>query len=77
VRCIRDEAWIFDPLALPPPSALCNHLLLQCHINKLYLCKTQVQPSLTQTCGHHCVFFLLTNTAAPSESVVKSFVENL
>jgi hypothetical protein len=77
VRGISDEAWIFDPLALPPPFALCNHLLLHCHMNKLYCCKTQVQPSFTQTCGHHCVFFLLTNSAASSESVVTSFVKNL
>ena len=77
VRCIRDTAWIFDSLAFPPLPTLCNHLLIHCHMKHLYQCKTVVQPPQTQTCGHHCVFFLLRNEAASSEEEVKSFVATL
>ena len=77
VKSYLGKAWIFDPLAMPPPPPLCNHLLLQCHVNELHICKTEVQSPLTQTCGHHCVYFLLMHKAAPSETVVKLFVNSL
>ena len=75
VRRIQQDAWIFDPLAFPPVPELCNYLLSLCH--NLHICKVNAQPAQTQTCGQHCVYYLYNARAAPSESIVKSFVTSL
>ncbi len=78
VRVRYGSAWIFDPLAQPPMAELCDHLRHRVgFIHSLYLCKTKVQPSGSQTCGPHCVYFLYTFEAAASESLVLSFVHGL
>jgi hypothetical protein len=79
VRCVLDRAWIFDPLASPlgPPPELCDHLLLHCQMTMLHFCKTMIQPLNTTTCGYHCVYFLLMNCGAPSESAATSFISKL
>ena len=78
VRILFDRAWIFDPLPLhPPPPTLCDHLLHHCNIRSLYICTLQVQPPTSQTCGHHCVYFLNMLQPAPSESAVLEYISKL
>jgi hypothetical protein len=78
VRTMLDRAWIFDPMAShPPPPALCHHLLLYCNISFLYVCKVSIQPALTLTCGHHCVYFLYHNLPALSENDVIQYINKL
>lgn len=78
VRSMWDRAWIFDPMAAhPPPPALCHHLLVYCNISFLYVSKVAAQPPSTQTCGHHCVYFLYNNVPAPSERVVLDYINKL
>lgn len=75
VRIAINEAWIFDPLAFPPDTYLCNHLMKQC--NNIHVTHIPTQPRNTQTCGQHCVYFLYTLSPAISEQMVKTFVSRL
>jgi len=77
VRMIQDHAWIFDPLAYPPPPTLCQHLLFHCHIRVIHICSIPVQPRNTVSCGQHCIYFLYVNLPAPSEYAVHQFVSAL
>ena len=78
VRTMWDRAWIYDPMAShPPPPALCHHLLIYCNIAFLYICNVAIQPPLTNTCGHHCVYFLYHNASAPSEQAVVQFINKI
>jgi hypothetical protein len=75
VRVAANEAWIFDPLAYPPDTYLCNHIMKYCH--NIHVTKIPTQQRNTQTCGMHCVYFLYTLSPASSEQMVKSFVSKL
>lgn len=77
VRIVQDQAWIFDPLALLPPTQLCQHLVLHCDIRILHICNVPTQPVDAFTCGLHCVYFLYTATPADSETALYHFVSNL
>ena len=70
VRIRERVAWIFDPLSYPPLAELCEHLLQRLNCSALHFCKTPAQPAFSQTCGQHCVYFLRTGNAAPSETVL-------
>jgi len=73
-RIVYDHAWIFDPLAYPPLTELCQHLIQNCHVNHLHFCESPIQAPHTWTCGEHCVYFLYHLAPAPSETAVKSFI---
>jgi hypothetical protein len=75
VRIRHGAAWIFDPLSSPPMPELCNHLLHLCTM--IHFCKTAAQPANSMTCGQHCVYYLHTGTAAPTEAAVLAFVHRL
>ena len=75
VRIAAHQAWIFDPLAIPPDTYLCNHLMNYCHT--IHVTDVPTQPTNTQTCGLHCIYFLYTLSPAPSEHTVVDFVSKL
>lgn len=58
VRVCNKKAYIFDPLGLPPPAQLTNHLKKY----RIEYNKIQYQPTNSTLCGQYALTWLINNS---------------